>query len=109
MGHDFKQQKVSNRMDHKAQVSPRPSTDRSPAKPSGHPLPHRILNWFAALDYGYRQAHKLSTLSDERLTDIGVSRAEADAAFYRKNQLRDAKHQPIKLSGPAARVALPTK
>ena len=90
-------------MDHKAQVSPRPSTDRSPAKPSGHPLPHRILNWFAALDYGYRQAHKLSTLSDERLTDIGGIPRRSRCGFLSQEPVTRRKastDQAFRTSGP---------
>ena len=37
----------------------------------------RLLDALVALDAGHRAARKLATASDERLADMGITRAEA--------------------------------
>ena len=44
----------------------------------------RLLDWLVKLDAGYRNAHRLASASDERLTDMGISRTEAEAEFERR-------------------------
>jgi uncharacterized protein YjiS (DUF1127 family) len=40
------------------------------------------LDWIATRDAAYRQARRLARCCDARLADMGLTRAEADAAFY---------------------------
>jgi uncharacterized protein YjiS (DUF1127 family) len=41
-------------------------------------LARRLLDALVALDAGHRAASKLATASDERLADMGITRAEAE-------------------------------
>lgn len=61
------------------------------------PLAVRLVAWLVALDAGYRNAHHLATCTDERLVDMGVSRAEAEAEFARR--LGDLDHAPATTPG----------
>ncbi|MDH3263294.1 MAG: DUF1127 domain-containing protein [Paracoccaceae bacterium] len=49
----------------------------------------RLLAWLAARDAAYRSACKLAEMPDERLADMGITRAEADAAFLGRFATRD--------------------
>jgi uncharacterized protein YjiS (DUF1127 family) len=59
-----------------------------PARRAGQhatqPLWLRALNWLARADNAYRQKQMLKSLPDERLEDMGLSRRDADIAFYRR-------------------------
>ena len=45
------------------------------------PIGLRLLDWLVALDAGYRNARRLADASEERLSDMGISRNEAEAEF----------------------------
>lgn len=49
----------------------------------------RLLAWLIARDAAWRSARKLAEMPDERLADMGISRAEADTAFLRRFANRD--------------------
>ena len=57
-----------------------------------------ILNRLASADQRYRQSRKLRSLPDERLSDLGISRAEAEAEFLSNRFSRLADKAPIPLS-----------
>ena len=57
-----------------------------------------ILNRLASADQRYRQSRKLRTQPDERLSDMGIFRAEADAEFLSNRFSRPADKAPIPLS-----------
>jgi uncharacterized protein YjiS (DUF1127 family) len=61
------------------------------------PLAVRLIGWLVALDAGYRNAHKLAACTDERLADMGVSRAEARAECARR--LGDLDQAPVTAPG----------
>ena len=52
-------------------------------RPTGYG--NRFVAWLVALDAGYRNAHKLAHMSDDRLDDMGISRADAQEEFARKS------------------------
>ncbi len=41
-----------------------------------------LMNWVVEKDQTYRQARKLADMPDERLKDMGMTRRDADTAFY---------------------------
>lgn len=61
-----------------------------------------ILNWIARKDAAYREAQKLSRMSDERLDDMGMTREQANAAFYARGSRRADMGAPVTLQ--AARL-----
>jgi len=67
--------------------------------PAAHvktPILLRALNWLAEKDGNYRQAAKLRDMDDERLTDMGITRAQANQAFYQLWGNKRANLDPIK-------------
>ncbi len=58
---------------HAAAIAPRASSG----------LAVRFVAWLVALDAGYRGAHALAHASDDRLADMGLSRAAAEDEFAR--------------------------
>ncbi|WP_137700281.1 hypothetical protein [Marimonas lutisalis] len=48
------------------------------------PIWLRALNWLADRNAAYRASHKLRNMPDERLDDMGITRDEANAAFYHR-------------------------
>ena len=40
------------------------------------------LKWLLRLEYAYRQAQQLKSTEDHHLRDMGISRRQANAAFY---------------------------
>jgi uncharacterized protein YjiS (DUF1127 family) len=59
------------------------ATTRLAAAPRISGLGSRFLFWFVALDAGYRNAHALAHKTDDRLADMGLTRADAEAEFAR--------------------------
>lgn len=57
--------------------------------PDGLGLGSRFFFWLAALDAGYRSAHRLAGASDARLSDMGISRRAAEAEFARHGGVAD--------------------
>ena len=57
-------------------------------------LAARLLTMIVKADARYRQASKLNAASDENLADMGLTRSQADAAFYGRYRSREAKDQP---------------
>lgn len=53
----------------------------APARP-GSMLMH-VLTWLEQRDRRYRAAQKLRNLPDERLEDMGMTRADAETAYRR--------------------------
>lgn len=47
------------------------------------------LHWIVEQNANYRASHKLRSMADERLKDMGISREDADTAFYKRFALRD--------------------
>jgi uncharacterized protein YjiS (DUF1127 family) len=47
------------------------------------PLARRLLEALLALDAGHRNARKLASASDDRLADMGITRAEAEGQYRR--------------------------
>ena len=43
-----------------------------------------VLNWIAERDRRYREKQKLLSLPDERLEDMGMTRKDANMAFYQQ-------------------------
>lgn len=62
------------------------------------PLLLRFLNLIADADSRYRQKQKLKNLPDERLEDMGMTRRDADMAFYQRgsNHPREQWQHPIR-------------
>ncbi len=58
-------------------------------------IPLRILNWVADRDANYRQAINLRNASDEKLADLGLTRQQANHAFYARYRNRIADREPI--------------
>jgi uncharacterized protein YjiS (DUF1127 family) len=56
-----------------AAIAPRASTG----------LAVRFVTWLVALDAGYRGAHALARATDDRLADMGLTRAAAEDEFAR--------------------------
>jgi len=52
-------------------------------------LARRLLDKLAGLDAGYRNAHALINATDDGLSDMGISRREAEAEFARYCGQRD--------------------
>jgi len=44
----------------------------------------RALNWLAERDRGYREAIKLRQMPKERLDDMGITRKQANTAYYKR-------------------------
>lgn len=65
--------------------------------PKSASLFRRLLNAVLDADARYRQAHKLRNLPDERLQDMGISRQEANVAFYARygNRPADQVRMPL--------------
>ena len=42
------------------------------------------LHWLMRLDAAYRQHHALKQATSEQLDDMGISRDDADTAFFRQ-------------------------
>jgi uncharacterized protein YjiS (DUF1127 family) len=61
------------------------------------PLAVRLVAWLVALDAGYRNAHHLAACGDERLDDMGITRATAEAEFARR--LGDQDRAPVAAPG----------
>lgn len=61
------------------------------------PIWLRVLNWLADRDARYREAHKLRNMSTERLEDVGITREEANRAFYQRGSRRADQYTPEKL------------
>ncbi len=55
----------------------------------------RLLKWLAAHDNAYRQNCKLRELPVSRLADMGMTRHDANTAFYRRTANRPADCAPI--------------
>lgn len=63
------------------------------------PIWLRALNWLADRDAAYRASHKLRNMPDERLEDIGITREDANAAFYQRGSHQaDANATPVTLT-----------
>lgn len=62
-----------------------PAARLNPALPidTAKPFLLRLLDAYAAWDARQRDAHKLREMPDERLADMGMTRADARAAFRR--------------------------
>ena len=54
-----------------------------------------ILNWIAEKDAIYRQATKLRNTPDERLADMGLTRQQANRAFFARYGHESADRQPM--------------
>lgn len=65
------------------------------AKPRQTALVLRILNWLATRDAAYRQNVKLQGLPQERLDDMGMTRADANQVFYQRFGNRAADKAPV--------------
>lgn len=64
-------------------------TIQTPTRPVAAYRPYRnpalgLLNWLVEANRQYRENVKLRGMPDERLRDMGISRAEADRAFLRR-------------------------
>jgi len=58
------------------------------------------LTWIVDRNAAYRQAHKLQSASHAQLKDMGMTRAEADTAFYTRSRGHRHVDQPrIVLTG----------
>lgn len=57
----------------------------------------RILNWLVRLDSNHRQSQKLKHLDDRLLDDMGMTRKDAERAFYTKFGRRPADRESIPL------------
>lgn len=62
------------------------------------PIWLRALNWLARRDANYRAARMLRAMPEERLNDMGISRAEANVAFYRRGSRKADSTVPTKLT-----------
>lgn len=80
------------------------TTVTSTARPAARqatrtPIWLRALNWLADRDAAYRASRKLRNMPDERLEDMGISREEANAAFYTQGSRRaDTTAKPVTLT-----------
>lgn len=74
----------------------------APATPEQAPFPLRVLNWLAEQDRLYREKRRLTALSDEHLADMGLTRQDADSAFYRR-RYRDTDTRPLPITWRRAR------
>lgn len=68
------------------------------AAPRGSLL-RRLVVALVQADARYRQKCKLRGLPDERLRDMGLTRRDADAAFYSRYGNHTADQSPTRLSG----------
>jgi uncharacterized protein YjiS (DUF1127 family) len=59
----------------------RPAAAIAPRASTG--LAVRFVAWLVALDAGYRSAHALAHATDDRLADMGLTRAAAEDDFVR--------------------------
>jgi len=58
----------------------------------------RLLNWFAEHDRRFREKQRLNNLPIERLADMGMTRKDADSAFYQTRDCAEDKH-PVPIIG----------
>ena len=58
----------------------------------------RALNWIAAKDYRHRQQERVKNLPNEALRDVGMTRKQANAAFYKRMESRAADRKPMIIS-----------
>jgi uncharacterized protein YjiS (DUF1127 family) len=73
-------------------------SDHSPAKTTPR-MPKggffvRVLNKIAAFDLRHRQKAHVEELPDAALRDVGLSRKEANTAFYKRHENRVADRRP---------------
>jgi uncharacterized protein YjiS (DUF1127 family) len=61
------------------------------------PLWLRLLNRLADRDAAYRASHKLRAMPDERLDDMGMTREDANTAFYARGSRRADETAPATL------------
>lgn len=78
------------------------TTQTTTARPAAHrarrtPIWLRALNWLADRDAAYRASHKLRDQPDERLDDMGITREQADTAFYTHGSRRVDQGVSVKL------------
>jgi uncharacterized protein YjiS (DUF1127 family) len=57
------------------------------------------LNWLADRNASYRQAIELRGKTDERLADMGITREQANQAFYQRFGNKVADREPMVLTG----------
>ncbi len=62
------------------------------------PILLSILRWLVKLDSKYRQAHKLRTMPDDRLADMGLTRKQVNQKFHQKFGKKIADREPIVLN-----------
>ena len=73
-----------------------PTTESRITTTRNGPFLLRLLNWIVEANRQYREKQKLQKMPDERLADMGLTRKEANTAFYRQvSRVRDLESLPI--------------
>ncbi|MBL4872363.1 MAG: hypothetical protein JKY41_02945 [Rhodobacteraceae bacterium] len=54
------------------------------------PVKFNLITWFVRLDASFREANQLKNTKARNLKDMGITRKQADTAFYR--QFAETRH-----------------